>query len=558
MADWMLVAIGLALGAAIVWGWHQTRSGANAAQLAVAQTSLAEREKEAASLKTQLGTVTLERDAAGTELSTVREAASGVQASLVAREEELRTLRDQVLQLRTATEADEVALTQALQEVASLKSLTDERAAQLAIAHRKHADLEDSLTSLTADVRSLREERATIEAQHAALQEQKAQLDIFLADAQRQLKDAFAALAQRALNESQEQFLIRADERFKAQQDAAVAQYGTQTTKLEGLIFPVKESLVKLQEETHLLETRRKEEIGRVQEQLHQLGSVHKELSVETRKLTDALKSAKARGRWGETQLERLLELAGFNKDIDYYTQETLQNESGDRLRPDFIVRLPGNREVVIDSKVPFTGYYEAVEASSDTDRNAALERHAAAVQKHVRDLTSKDYQSSLPEAADFVVMFVPNDTFLAAAVEQRPELLDTAMSSRVVIVTPATLLALLHTIALGWRQQRAAANAKAILEQAEELVKRLGIFVEHVQAMNKHIESLQSGYRKLVGSLDRSVLPSARKMAQLGIKVEKPLTLAVDGMVLGTVLDSDQGPLPEMVIEGDSGAIPN
>jgi len=441
-----------------------------------------------------------------------------------------------VFQWRTQQFVSAAAVLQA--QEAERQRQAEQMKSELAAAQREREEARQQAGQRLEQLAALQVSLAAAEAQYTALLEQQSQLGAFLGEAQQSLKDAFAALATTALDESGRRFLAQAEERFRAQQELASQRFGEQTTQLASLIDPVHKSLAKLQEETHELERRRVEEVGRVKSDLERLGQVHSELSLETRRLTEALKSSKARGRWGEIVLERILELSGLTQGIHFSLQETLETDEGTKLRPDCIVRLPGQREVVIDAKVPFAGYYDAVEAATETERQASLKRHADAVQQHVRVLQSKEYQSLLPSAADFVVMFVPNDTFLAAAIEHRPELMEQSLASRVLLVTPASLMALLHVIALGWRQEQADANARQILAYAEELAKRLGTFVEHFEKLNRQIERLQETYRAMAGSFESRVLTQARKLETLGVRLEKPLTIAVEGVALAALAE--------------------
>ncbi|MCG3152732.1 MAG: hypothetical protein GEEBNDBF_02035 [bacterium] len=536
--DWVALAVGVVLGGVSVALLYQWRTQHLASAAAVFQAQEAERQRQAEQLKSELATALRERDAAALQAGQSRERLASLEGHLAGLEREKS-------QLTADARADKAELSRLLehsqhtaQELATTTAVLQEKLEQIAVLEQRLLSQQRQCDDQTAALADLKASQVGVEAQYAALLEQKSQLETFLGEAQQSLKDAFAALAASALDETSQRFLVQAEERLKAQQELASQRFGEQTTQLASLIDPVHKSLAKLQEETHELERRRVEEVGRVKSDLERLGQVHSELSQETRRLTEALKSSRARGRWGEVVLERILELSGLTQGIHFSLQETLETDEGTKLRPDCIVRLPGQREVVIDAKVPFAGYYDAVEATTEAERQASLKRHADAVQQHVRVLQSKEYQSLLPSAADFVVMFVPNDTFLAAAIEHRPELMEQSLASRVLLVTPASLMALLHVIALGWRQQQADANARQILAYAEELAKRLGTFVEHFEKLNRQIERLQETYRTMAGSFESRVLTQARKLETLGVRLEKPLTIAVEGVALAALAE--------------------
>ncbi|HYE77030.1 MAG TPA: DNA recombination protein RmuC, partial [bacterium] len=379
--------------------------------------------------------------------------------------------------LQTSLEASQSRLADMMAERAEARTQAEAQQRECA---RLAAELQGDharLTSLGSQLQLARAELATAQAELLPLRDLKTQLDTekrllqearadqqrFLAETQTQFREAFASLAGQTLETTTGQFLTQAEEKFKALQDLVSKDLEGRQRSIEEVLAPVKDTLKQLDEKTHRLETERADRLGRLDSQLSSLAESHLSLSRETRKLTEALKSSKARGRWGEIALQRLLELAGLTLHVDFLNQEAQEDEEGRILRPDCIITLPGQRCLVVDVKVPFTGYYEACEATDEKERTEALKRHAAAVQTHVRTLAGKAYQKQVGGALDFVVMFVPNDTFLAAAVESRPELLEEALTKRVLLLTPASLLALLHAIARGWELHDVQANAEEI-----------------------------------------------------------------------------------------------
>jgi DNA recombination protein RmuC len=246
-------------------------------------------------------------------------------------------------------------------------------------------------------------------------------------------------------------------------------------------------------------------------------------LQRETRNLVQALSKPQVRGQWGEIALRRLVELAGMTAHCDFEEQVHVVGSDG-ALRPDMVVHLPEGRDVVVDVKTPLDAYLTAAEAPTDEVRAAALKRHAQHVAERVRLLSSKNYSAQFAQAPQFVVLFLPGDQFLSSALDQQPELLDRAMSSNIILTTPSTLLALLKTIYNGWQNVRLAENAERIRHLAEDLYTRIAAFRNHMGRVGTSLESSLKAFNAAVGSLERSVLPGARKFVELGVRGEKPI----------------------------------
>ena len=240
-------------------------------------------------------------------------------------------------------------------------------------------------------------------------------------------------------------------------------------------------------------------------------------LRSETSRLVQALRRPQTRGRWGEYQLKNVLEMAGMTEHVDFVEQSTIEGDEG-RLRPDVIIRVPGGKSIIVDAKTPLDAYLNAVEAPDEGARERFIADHARQVRDHVRALSSRDYWKALPETPEFVVMFVPGESFFAAAVESDPALFESAARQRVLISTPTTLIALVKTIAYGWQQEKLAENAQAVANQGRDLYERIKTFGGHMGDLGRALQQTVERYNRGVGSLERRVLPAARKFESLGV----------------------------------------
>jgi len=315
------------------------------------------------------------------------------------------------------------------------------------------------------------------------------------------LKDAFKALSADALEDSRTQFLSQADEKLR----------------------PIQSLLKDYEQKLDAIEKARNTAYGGLEQHLKSLASAHDVLQREAHQLSTALRSPTVRGRWGEMTLRRVVEVAGMSPHCDFTEQADVETEEG-RQRPDMVIHLPGRRSIVVDSKVPLTAYMDAAESSEASAREAALARHAQDVRKHVRALAQKAYWDQLPEAPDFVVLFLPGEAFFSAALEADRTLMEDAMRSRVFLATPTTLMALLNVVAHGWRQQEMAENAEAIGETGRELFERVTKFIEHFAKIGEGLGRAAKAYDAAVGSYESRVRPSAERLAQQSAALGKEL----------------------------------
>lgn len=365
---------------------------------------------------------------------------------------------------------------------------------------------------LAGECETLREEAGRLRAELAA---QKAAASARQAAAEehaKALSEHFSALATKALDANQQRFLSLANETFEKHRQAA--QGG-----VKEVVTPAQEALAKLAAQVEALEKARKEEQGALSQQMRTIGDTLKETQNVTGKLVHALRqSPKARGRWGEHSLRNALEMGGLAPRVDFEEQTTVDGDGG-KLRPDVVIKMPGGRSVVVDSKVAFSAFLDAIEAPDETARELLLKKHASELRNHMKALSSKEYWKHLPntETVDFVVMFVPGDNLVHEAYERDHTLQDDAFASKVIIAGPSGMVALARIIAFGWRQEQSAKNAQEIAALGRQLYERLAVMGEHVGKVGKAIGDSVSRYNDLVGSLDTRVMVTARKFKDLG-----------------------------------------
>jgi DNA recombination protein RmuC len=341
--------------------------------------------------------------------------------------------------------------------------------------------------------------------------------------AMEQLDRRFDDLAGRQLRENIDNFLRLARENLGGHQQSAQANLREREQAIEALVKPIQESLARTSEALREIEAERQRDFGSLRQHLTDMRDSHSALQRETRNLVQALSKPQVRGQWGEIALRRLVELAGMTAHCDFEEQVHVAGPDG-ALRPDMVVHLPEGRDVVVDVKTPLDAYLAAAEASSDELRAASLRRHAQHVAERVRLLSSKNYAAQFAQAPQFVVLFLPGDQFLSSALDQQPDLLDRAMSCNIILTTPSTLLALLKTIYNGWQNVRLAENAERIRGLAEDLHARLATFRNHMGKIGSSLEASVNAFNAAVGSLERSVLPGARKFVELGVRADKTI----------------------------------
>ena len=422
-----------------------------------------------------------------------------------------------------------------------------EAAAERAAVEERLRGREEQLAELRASLAVKRTREAELETESSGLRAQVAAYDEKVKafeTAESRLTDAFQNLATHALTRNNQLFLDLAKENLEKLQGEAKGDLEQRQQAIAALIAPIQGALTKVDEEVRRIEANRQEAYGSLSAQVKSLVMTQERLQLETGKLVTALRRPEVRGSWGEMQLLRAVEFAGMVEFVDFRTQESVDGEDG-KLRPDLVVKLPGDKQVVVDSKAPLDAYLAAIEAPDEEARRLALVRHAKQVRDHLKKLAAKSYWDQFENAPEFVVLFLPSEAIFAAALEYDPQLIEEAFQQSVLIVTPATLVALLKTVHYGWRQEALAANAREIGNAASELYNRMRTFAVHLAGVGKGLASALGKYNEAVGSFDTRVLPQGRRLEELeaanGEKLVSPPLVEVAPRMLASALPSPE-----------------
>ncbi|HEX2790631.1 MAG TPA: DNA recombination protein RmuC [Steroidobacteraceae bacterium] len=344
-----------------------------------------------------------------------------------------------------------------------------------------------------------------------------------LADSEARLRASVQEFASAALRDNADVFLKLAREAFGREQASIQGTWREREQAFQALVEPIRNALEKSEAQVAAMERERREAFISLRTQIETLALGQSALQRETRNLVTALRRPEVRGRWGELTLRRVVELAGLSAHCDFTEQPSVGDGSG-MLRPDLVVNMPEGRRLVVDAKTPLEGYLDAIDAPTEELRALALGRHAQQVEARVRELASKAYWAQFEHSPEFVVLFLPGDQFLSTALAERPELLEHALRTGVIVATPSTLIALLKAVAYGWRQAAVAENAAVIRDLGQDLHKRLSSFVAHLARTGRALSGAVDAYNSAVGSLERQVLPGARRFTELGAAPGEPI----------------------------------
>ena len=384
------------------------------------------------------------------------------------------------------------------------------------LLRRSQVRAEKELQALRENYFSAKEALARVESQRDAELKAAAEKLALLEEAKVNLQDSFKALSSEALSKNNESFLNLAKATLEKYQEGAKGDLEKRQQAINKTVEPVGEALRVFNERVSKIEERRTETDAGLREKLKQLAESQLQLSRTTSSLVQALRAPQVRGQWGELQLRRTVEMAGMLNYCDFEEQSSIETEDGQRQRPDMLIRLPNERRVVVDSKVPLAAYLDALESDDPDVQTQRMQAHARHLRDHIKGLSAKSYWTQFEDTPEFVVLFIPNEAIFSAALEQDPSLIELGVSNKVILATPTTLIALLKAIAYGWQQEAIAREAKEISALGRELYDRIGVIAGHLSKLGKSLDQTVGHYNKTVSSVETRLLSTAKKFQTL------------------------------------------
>ncbi len=372
-------------------------------------------------------------------------------------------------------------------------------------------------------IKSLATDNAELKMKLTLEQQASDQFDAILDQTHVQIANTFNQLSNEALTRNNEHFLKLAEENLKRYQSEAKAELHSKEQAIEQLVKPINDALLQTAKQIHDIEKERKESYGNLSSTISQMALGQQALQSETQNLVQALRRPEVRGQWGEMTLRRLAELSGMVAHCDFFEQTHTVTETGS-IRPDMIVRLPENREIIVDAKTPLDAYLSAIQTTDEDVRKKELKRHAQIIRQRAKELAAKNYWAEFSQSPEFVILFIPGEHFLSAALEIEPSLLEDTIKNNIILASPTNFIALLRAVSYGWKQQALAENASEIRELGETLYKRLSVFTSHLTKLGSSLNNSVDHFNKTVGSFERQVIPSGKRFIDMGIRTKEEI----------------------------------